>query len=81
MPTFGVLSIICRTKWIVKFIDHRVADRRMLRLIQKSLRAGVSEEGKCSKTQVGTPQGAVALPAAGKHPPALWLRSAGQALA
>src|SRR5262245_1465226 len=34
----------------------------MLRLIQKWLRAGVSEEGKWSKTEVGTPQGAVASP-------------------
>ena len=33
-------------EWMVKFIEHRVADRRILRLIQKWLRAGVSEEGK-----------------------------------
>ena len=46
-------------EWLVKFIEHRVADRRILRLIQKWLRAGVSEEGKWSKTDVGTPQGAV----------------------
>ena len=49
-------------EWMVKFIEHRVADRRILRLIQKWLRAGVSEEGKWSKTDVGTPQGAVASP-------------------
>jgi RNA-directed DNA polymerase len=49
-------------EWLVKFIEHRVADRRILRLIQKWLRAGVSEEGKWSKTEVGTPQGAVASP-------------------
>jgi group II intron reverse transcriptase/maturase len=49
-------------EWMVKFIEHRIADRRMLRLIQKWLRAGVSEEGKWSKTEVGTPQGAVASP-------------------
>jgi RNA-directed DNA polymerase len=49
-------------EWMVKFIEHRVADRRILRLIQKWLRAGVSEEGKWSKTEVGTPQGAVASP-------------------
>jgi len=47
---------------MVKFIEHRIADRRILRLIQKWLRAGVSEEGKWSKTEVGTPQGAVASP-------------------
>jgi group II intron reverse transcriptase/maturase len=49
-------------EWLVKFIEHRIADRRILRLIQKWLRAGVSEEGKWSKTEVGTPQGAVASP-------------------
>jgi len=49
-------------EWLVKFIEHRVTDRRVLRLIQKWLRAGVSEEGKWSKTEVGTPQGAVASP-------------------
>jgi retron-type reverse transcriptase len=49
-------------EWMVKFIEHRIADRRVLRLVQKWLRAGVSEGGKWSKTEVGTPQGAVASP-------------------
>ncbi|MGH9431871.1 MAG: group II intron reverse transcriptase/maturase [Terriglobia bacterium] len=49
-------------EWAVKFIEHRVADRRILRLIQKWLKAGVSEEGQWSETKVGTPQGAVASP-------------------
>jgi group II intron reverse transcriptase/maturase len=49
-------------EWLVKFIEHRITDRRILRLIQKWLRAGVSEEGKWSKTEVGTPQGAVISP-------------------
>jgi hypothetical protein len=49
-------------EWMVKFIEHRIADRRILRLIQKWLRAGTSEEGKWSKTEVGTPQGAVTTP-------------------
>jgi len=49
-------------EWMVKFIEHRIADRRILRLIRKWLRAGVSEEGEWSKTEVGTPQGAVASP-------------------
>jgi retron-type reverse transcriptase len=39
-----------------------VADRRILRLIQKWLKAGVSEEGRWSETEVGTPQGAVVSP-------------------
>jgi RNA-directed DNA polymerase len=49
-------------EWLVKFIEHRVADRRIVRLIQKWLRAGISEEGQWSKTEVGTPQGSVASP-------------------
>jgi group II intron reverse transcriptase/maturase len=48
--------------WALKFFEHRIADRRVLRLIQKWLRAGVSEDGKWSKTTVGTPQGAVISP-------------------
>ena len=49
-------------EWTMKFIEHRVADRRMLRLIQKWLQAGVSEDGQWSETTVGTPQGAVVSP-------------------
>ena len=49
-------------EWMMKFLEHRIADRRVLRLIQKWLKAGVSEEGKWSRTDVGTPQGAVISP-------------------
>jgi RNA-directed DNA polymerase len=49
-------------EWIIKFLEHRIGDRRILRLIRKWLRAGVSEEGKWSRTTVGTPQGAVISP-------------------
>ncbi|MGO8752040.1 MAG: group II intron reverse transcriptase/maturase [Thermoguttaceae bacterium] len=48
--------------WMLKFVQHRVADRRILRLIQKWLKAGVMEEGEWSKTEKGTPQGAVISP-------------------
>src|ERR1700724_289743 len=48
--------------WTIKFIEHRVADRRILRLIRKWLKAGVSEDGQWSETKLGTPQGAVASP-------------------
>lgn len=44
-------------EWLVKLVEHRIADRRILRLIQKWLRAGVSEGGEWSKTEVGTAQG------------------------
>ena len=48
--------------WMMKFVEHRIADRRILRLIRKWLRAGVSEDGTWTKSEVGTPQGAVASP-------------------
>jgi RNA-directed DNA polymerase len=48
--------------WMVSFVEHRIADRRILRLIRKWLWAGVFEEGRWSKTEAGTPQGAVASP-------------------
>jgi RNA-directed DNA polymerase len=48
--------------WMMKFLEHRISDQRMLRLLKKWLRAGVSEDGKWSKTEVGTPQGAVISP-------------------
>jgi RNA-directed DNA polymerase len=43
--------------WLVKFIEHRIADRRMVRLIQKWLKAGVLEEGSRICSEVGTVQG------------------------
>ena len=46
-------------EWLLKFMEHRVADKRVLRLIRKFLNAGVSDEGKWSRAVVGTPQGAV----------------------
>ena len=49
-------------EWTMKFIEHRVTDRRMLGLIQKWLKAGVSEDGQWAETNVGTPQGAVISP-------------------
>jgi RNA-directed DNA polymerase len=49
-------------EWTIKFIEHRIADPRILRLIGKWLRAGVSEDGEWSKTTIGTPQGAVISP-------------------
>jgi hypothetical protein len=48
--------------WMIKFIEHRVADPRILRLIQKWLKAGVMEEGKWSEPQTGTAQGSVISP-------------------
>ncbi len=48
--------------WMMRFLGHRIADRRILRLIRKWLKAGVIENGKRTASQVGTPQGAVISP-------------------
>ena len=49
-------------EWLVKFVEHRVADRRVVRLIQKWLNAGVLEDGKRIRMEEGTPQGGSASP-------------------
>jgi group II intron reverse transcriptase/maturase len=46
-----------RHEWAVKFVEHRIADRRIVRLIQKWLRAGVLEDGQWIQSETGTPQG------------------------
>jgi len=48
--------------WMLKFLEHRIADKRILRLIRKWLKAGVIERGEWSETVEGTPQGASASP-------------------
>lgn len=48
--------------WLIKFLEHRIADKRVLRLIRKWLKAGVIEDGKWSETPEGTPQGGSASP-------------------
>ncbi|HYV76040.1 MAG TPA: group II intron reverse transcriptase/maturase [Candidatus Binatia bacterium] len=49
-------------EWLVKFMEHRIADRRVVRLIQKWLNAGVLEDGKRMRVEEGTPQGGSASP-------------------
>jgi group II intron reverse transcriptase/maturase len=49
-------------EWLIQFLEHRIGDQRVLRLIRKWLTAGVSEDGEWSETKVGTPQGAVISP-------------------
>jgi group II intron reverse transcriptase/maturase len=49
-------------EWLVKFVEHRIADRRVVRLIQKWLNAGVLEDGKLLRVEEGTPQGGSASP-------------------
>jgi len=49
-------------EWMVKFLQHRIGDRRILRVINKWLRAGVLEDGEWTETEKGTPQGSVISP-------------------
>jgi len=46
-------------EWLMRFVEHRIGDRRINRLIRKWLKAGVMEEGDLVSTETGTPQGAV----------------------
>jgi RNA-directed DNA polymerase len=48
--------------WLMKFLEHRVADRKILRLIRKWLKVGVVEGGKRIAQKIGTPQGSVISP-------------------
>jgi RNA-directed DNA polymerase len=48
--------------WMLRFLEHRIGDRRLLRLIGKWLKAGVMEEDVVTTTETGTPQGAVISP-------------------
>lgn len=49
-------------EWMLKFLEHRIGDRRLLRLITKWLKAGVIEDGRRIAAERGTPQGAVISP-------------------
>src|ERR1039457_7516584 len=48
--------------WLVQFVEHRIGDKRIVRLIQKWLKAGVLEQGQWSETKEGSPQGSVISP-------------------
>ena len=49
-------------EWMLRFLEHRIADRRIVRLIRKWLKVGVIEDGRRIAATVGTPQGAVISP-------------------
>jgi len=49
-------------KWLIRFVEHRIGDKRIIRLIQKWLRAGVLEDGQVRESEIGTAQGAVISP-------------------
>jgi RNA-directed DNA polymerase len=48
--------------WLIRFVEHRIGDRRIIRLIQKWLKAGVLEDGIVTSSEAGTAQGAVISP-------------------
>jgi RNA-directed DNA polymerase len=48
--------------WMQRFLEHRIGDRRMVRLLMKWLHAGVMEEGKLLEVERGTPQGGIISP-------------------
>jgi RNA-directed DNA polymerase len=49
-------------QWLIKFVEHRIADQRVVRLIRKWLNAGVLEKGQWRCSEEGTPQGGSASP-------------------
>jgi group II intron reverse transcriptase/maturase len=57
---FGAVS----HDWLIRFLEHRIGDERVLRLIRKWLKAGVLEEGVVTQSEEGTPQGATVSPLA-----------------
>src|SRR5450755_2762769 len=48
--------------WTIRFLEHRIADKRILRLIAKWLKVGTVEDGRVTRSERGTPQGAVISP-------------------
>ena len=62
-------------EWLIRFVEHRIADKRIVRLIVKWLKAGVLDDNKRIRTKEGTPQGAVMTPRTQKVTSALSVRS------
>lgn len=49
-------------QWLIRFLEHRIGDERIIRLVRKWLKAGVLEKGQWQSSEMGTPQGAVISP-------------------
>ncbi|MCP5092664.1 MAG: group II intron reverse transcriptase/maturase [Gammaproteobacteria bacterium] len=49
-------------EWIIRFLQHRIADKRILRLIAKWLKVGITKDGRTMRSSTGAPQGAVISP-------------------
>ena len=68
-------------EWLIRFVEHRIGDQRVIRLIRKWLKAGVMEDGVIEANRGGHAARRGRLTAAGEHLPALRLRPVGQAVA
>jgi RNA-directed DNA polymerase len=49
-------------EWLVKFLEHKIADRNLIRLVVRFLKAGIMEAGKYEASRKGTPQGGILSP-------------------
>ena len=49
-------------EWMMKFLEHRIADKRVLRYVKRFLKAGIMEDGVVSDSDKGTPQGGLISP-------------------
>ena len=63
--------------WLVKCVEHRIGDQRVVRHIRTWLKAGVLEDGHGRQQEEGTPQGGSATSAPGEPLPARWLLTSG----
>jgi RNA-directed DNA polymerase len=66
--------------WMARLLEHRIGDRRLLRLIQKWMSAGVIENGELVDTLEGTPQGGIGFTVARQRLPALRVRPVGRSM-
>jgi retron-type reverse transcriptase len=64
----GFFDNVCQN-WLIKFLEHRIGDRRILRMVKRFLKAGVAEDGSVTVSDEGTPQGG--LSEASDNPPYL----------
>lgn len=49
-------------EWLMKFLEHRIGDKRIQRMVKRFLKAGVAEDGSVTISEMGTPQGGVISP-------------------
>ncbi|MDH4188163.1 MAG: hypothetical protein OEV08_14320 [Nitrospira sp.] len=54
-------------EWLVRFVEHRIADKRVIRHIKKWLNAGVLEDGTRTQSEEGVPQGGSIRPLDGEY--------------